>query len=50
MSLAWVLRCPEITSALIGASTVAQVENAVGTLTNVSFTNEEFQLIENILA
>ena len=50
MSLAWVLRCPEITSALVGASTVAQVEDAVGTLKNVSFTNEEFRSIESILA
>jgi L-glyceraldehyde 3-phosphate reductase len=50
MSLAWVLRCPEITSALIGASTVAQVEDAVGTLKNVSFTTEEYQSIESILA
>ncbi len=50
MSLAWVLRSPEITSALIGASTVAQVDDAVGTLKNLSFTNEELRSIETILA
>jgi L-glyceraldehyde 3-phosphate reductase len=50
MSLAWVLRHPEITSALVGASSVAQLDDAVGTLKNLSFTNEELQSIESILA
>ena len=50
MALAWVLRYPEITSALVGASTVAQVDDAVRTLKNVSFTNEEFESIEKVLA
>jgi L-glyceraldehyde 3-phosphate reductase len=50
MSLAWILRHPEITSALIGASTVAQIDDAVGTLKNLSFTNDELKSIEAILA
>jgi L-glyceraldehyde 3-phosphate reductase len=50
MSLAWVLRHSEITSALVGASSVAQLDDAVGTLKNLSFTNEELQSIESILA
>ena len=35
MSLAWVLRHPEVTSALVGASTTAQLEDAVGVLNNL---------------
>jgi L-glyceraldehyde 3-phosphate reductase len=50
LALAWVLRHPEVTSALMGASRVAQVEDAVGTLQNLSFTAEELQTIEQILA
>jgi L-glyceraldehyde 3-phosphate reductase len=50
LALAWVLRHPEVTSALMGASRVAQVEDAVATLENLSFTAEELQTIEQILA
>src|SRR6266496_579586 len=37
MSLAWVLRHPEVTSALIGASRIAQIDDAVGALANRRF-------------
>jgi L-glyceraldehyde 3-phosphate reductase len=50
MALAWVLRHPEMTSALIGASRPAQIEDAVGALQNLTFTAEELQAIEQILA
>ena len=50
MSLAWVLRHPEMTSALIGASRVSQIEDAVGTLKNLTFTAQELQTIDQILA
>ncbi len=50
LSLAWVLRQPEVTSALIGASRVAQIEDAVGTLSNLSLSAEELQTIEGILS
>jgi L-glyceraldehyde 3-phosphate reductase len=50
MALAWVLRHPEVTSALIGASRPAQIEDAVAALQNLSFTAEELQAIEGILA
>ena len=50
MSLAWVLRHPEMTSALIGASRVEQIQDAVGALENLTFTAEELQRIEQILA
>ncbi len=49
LSLAWVLRHPEMTSALIGASRVSQIEDAVGTLKNLTFTAEELQTIDQIL-
>jgi L-glyceraldehyde 3-phosphate reductase len=49
MSISWILRHTEITSALIGASTVAQIDDAVGAQKNLSFTNEELQSIEEIL-
>jgi len=50
MSLAWVLRHPQVTSALIGASRIAQIEDAVGAIRNLSFSTEELQSIERILS
>ncbi len=50
MALAWVLRKPAVTSALIGASKVTQVEDAVVTLGNLAFSREELEAIETILA
>ena len=50
MALAWVLRHPEVTTALIGASRVAQIEDAVGALANLRFTGEELRAIDGILA
>ncbi len=50
LALAWVLRHPQVTSALIGASRVAQIEDAVGTLANPDLSPEELESIEQILA
>jgi L-glyceraldehyde 3-phosphate reductase len=50
MAIAWVLRHPQMTSALLGASRVAQIEDAVGALQNLAFSDEELQTIEQILA
>ncbi|HEY0602336.1 MAG TPA: L-glyceraldehyde 3-phosphate reductase [Herpetosiphonaceae bacterium] len=50
LALAWVLRHPEVTSALIGASKVSQIEDAVGALQNLSFSEDELATIEEILA
>ena len=50
MAVAWVLRNPTVTSALIGASKVSQVEEAVSALDNLPFSTEELNLIESILA
>lgn len=49
MALAWVLRHPVMTSALIGASRVKQVEDAVGALNCLNFSAEELDQIERIL-
>jgi L-glyceraldehyde 3-phosphate reductase len=49
MSLAWVLRNPEVTSVLIGASKVSQVEDAVGLLKHAPLDDEELRKIEQIL-
>jgi L-glyceraldehyde 3-phosphate reductase len=49
MALSWVLRHPEMTSALIGASRVEQIEDAVGAVKNTTFADNELQTIEGIL-
>jgi L-glyceraldehyde 3-phosphate reductase len=49
MALAWVLRHPTMTSALIGASRIAQIEEAVGALDQLSFSDGELAAIEAIL-
>jgi L-glyceraldehyde 3-phosphate reductase len=50
MALAWVLRHPVVTSALIGASKVSQVDDCVGATNNLKFSAEELAHIEMILA
>jgi len=50
MALAWVLRLPGMTSALIGASTVSQVEACVVALNNLTLSVDELNEIEGILA
>ncbi|MBS4201109.1 L-glyceraldehyde 3-phosphate reductase [Bacillus sp. FJAT-49732] len=49
MSLAWVLRGGRVTSALIGASRVSQIEDNVATLNNLEFSEEELAKIDDIL-
>ena len=46
MALAWVLRDPRLTSVLIGASSVGQLEQNVGALTGSEFTDEELAQID----
>lgn len=50
LALAWVLRWPEVTSALIGASRTQHIDDAVAALDNLRFSDDELQQIENILA
>jgi L-glyceraldehyde 3-phosphate reductase len=49
MAIAWVLRHPAITSALIGASRISHIDDAVSVLNKLDFTAEELQMIEAIL-
>jgi L-glyceraldehyde 3-phosphate reductase len=49
MSLAWVLRQSAVTSALIGASKPAQIDENVATIKNLKFSAEELLQIEGIL-
>jgi L-glyceraldehyde 3-phosphate reductase len=46
MALAWVLRDQRVTSALIGASSVEQLEQNLGALDNLAFTDEELAAID----
>jgi L-glyceraldehyde 3-phosphate reductase len=49
MALAWVLRLPVVTSALIGASSIAQLESNVKTLNRLDFSREELAEIRDVL-
>lgn len=49
MALAWVLKDKRITSVLIGASSVKQIDDNVETLKNIEFSIEELNNIEEIL-
>lgn len=46
MAIAWVLRDPRVTTALIGASRWSQIENSLGALDNLNFTAEELTEID----
>ncbi len=50
MSIAWVLRNPEVTSALIGASRISQLEENVAALKTLEFSAGEIKTIDAILA
>lgn len=49
MALAWVLRRPEVTSVLIGASRVSQIDDNVAALDHLDFAREELDAIDEIL-
>jgi L-glyceraldehyde 3-phosphate reductase len=50
MALAWVLRKPQVTSALIGASRPAQIDDAVAALSHLEFSVQELASIDAILS
>jgi L-glyceraldehyde 3-phosphate reductase len=50
MAVAWVLRDPRVTSALVGTSKVSQVDDNVAALKNLKFSAEELQKIDGVLA
>jgi L-glyceraldehyde 3-phosphate reductase len=50
MALAWVLRKDVVTSAVIGASRVEQIEESVAALDHLAFSPEELARIDAVLA
>jgi L-glyceraldehyde 3-phosphate reductase len=50
MAVAWVLRDPRVTSALVGTSKVSQVDDNVAALKNLKFSVEELRTIDGVLA
>lgn len=46
LAIAWVLRDKRVTSALIGARNVAQLDNSLDALNNLNFTTEELAVID----
>ena len=49
MAIAWLMKDKRITSVLIGASSVQQLEDNLNTLQNTNFSGDELDKIENIL-
>lgn len=49
MALAWVLRGGRVTSAVVGASSVTQLENSVEAIRNLEFSDKELARIEKLL-
>jgi L-glyceraldehyde 3-phosphate reductase len=49
MALAWILKDKRITSVLIGASSVEQLDNNINALDNLQFSKDELSAIETIL-
>jgi L-glyceraldehyde 3-phosphate reductase len=49
MAVAWVLRDPRVTSALVGTSKVSQVDDNVAALKKLEFSAEELRLIDGVL-
>lgn len=50
MALAWVLRHPTMTSVLIGASRISQIDDAINALNTLAFSDAELASIETILS
>ena len=50
MAIAWLMRKPVVSSVLIGVSSIEQLDANIATLDNISFTAEELDQIEKILA
>ena len=48
MAIAWLLRLPALTSVLIGASKVAQIEENVAALQNLEFSQTELDTIDRL--
>ena len=49
LALAWTLRDPRVTSTLVGASSVAQLEQNVATINTLDFSSDELKEIDTIV-
>lgn len=49
MALAWLLKDKRVTTVLIGASSVGQLDNNIDALNNIEFSNDELAAIEKLL-
>jgi L-glyceraldehyde 3-phosphate reductase len=49
MAIAWVLRQPQVTSALIGASRLSQIQDCVAALNNLTFGEAELAAIDAVI-
>ena len=50
MAIAWILRRPEVTTVLVGASRVSQLDNSLAALECTGFSEDELKRIDEILA
>ena len=50
MAIAWILRRPEVTTVLVGASRVSQLDNSLAALGCTGFSEDELKKIDEILA
>ena len=50
MAIAWILRRPEVTTVLVGASRVSQLDNSLVALECTGFSENELKRIDEILA
>ena len=46
MAIAWTRRDPRVTSSLVGASSVEQLDNTLGALDNLDFSDDELAAID----
>lgn len=49
MALSWILRRPEVTTVLVGASSIVQLDNSLDALKSQEFSEEELKKIDGIL-
>ena len=49
LALAWTLRDPRVTSTLVGASSVAKLEQNVATINTLDFSSDELKEIDTIV-
>jgi L-glyceraldehyde 3-phosphate reductase len=49
MAVSWVLRRPEVTTAIIGARKIAHIDDALKAIKNTTFSQDELEKIDQIL-